>query len=814
MKKGKILLSGLILIAAMSFALRFKNIGEDFGARVSGYYHEKIGNTLFLHTDKSIYIPNESIWFKAYILNSFIQHEVLYLRLINAEKQIVLQKEFPVYDIRAHGDMLIPITMPAGRYTLVAYTDKMINYSPELVFTKQIQVIKDQSADWKAEALIADSTAFSPGKTPEIMVKVSGVNGLEIAKAKGTYQIYTKDKKPIADGKFLTGPTGVAAINFSYPAITATEDLFLECKITDREQTKELHIRLPKNPAMVLASCYPEGGHLINGISNTVFIETTDAGGQPVAAKVVLKSEKRPVITATTNAEGYATIAFTPDPKEKYSLAISSPGYSGNVAFPLKIDPAGYVIRLTGPADHPALVVKNQNMPGNVVLLGRTLSELILNKPLTIKSGDSVQVPLPQNDSVNHIVDLGLFDEGNKLLAERLVYLPVPEKYHVAVDFTKSNYTSREKVRAAITVTDANGHPVSANLSVAVVAEQTLDPLAEQQITQTDLYTLQHYNPKLREIGELNNELIREHIRSGNWPDVISYQLKGRINTLSNAAGVFGFVTSKKKNKKIDLKTLYLYGHDGLTEVPVSETGVFSIPAKDLVTGRGDTKYLIINKDFNDIYDLHIKNYAADFDSKLALVNFPGSLPVFNQAGYSPQLAAVMSGKILNEVVIKGTKSTPVTPGDFNVTDYHSPNCSDYVCFYNVLNCKNHPGGGSPPVEGQIYVLNGRPIRYHECSSNEEKTNIYKVKNIDSPRDFYLPDYEKEPVSTPELQSTIFWAPNANTQANGKTSIEFYTIMVKGAFTIIVQGLTMHGLAPVFGKSEFKVIPKNGASSK
>lgn len=91
---------------------------------------------------------------------------------------------------------------------------------------------------------------------------------------------------------------------------------------------------------------------------------------------------------------------------------------------------------------------------------------------------------------------------------------------------------------------------------------------------------------------------------------------------------------------------------------------------------------------------------------------------------------------------------------------------------------------------------------------------MYKVKNIDSPQDFYLPDYEKEPVSSPELQSTIFWSPNSNTQINGKTSIEFYTSDVEGPFTIMVQSLTMHGLVPVFGKSEFKVIPKNGASSK
>lgn len=812
MKKKKILLLGLTMLVILSSSTRFIDIVEDFRARVSGYYHEKIGSVLFLHTDKSIYIPNESIWFKAYILNSSpLQHEVLYLRLLNDQKQIVLRKEFPVYDIRSNGDMLIPVTLTPGRYQLIAYTDKMISFDPENVFVQQIQVIKDQLSELKAEVLIADSADFSTGKKPEITVKVSA-HGYGIKKASGTYKIYASDKKTIIGGKFVTDFTGVASFNFTYPVIAKTEDLFLQCKVTDKGQSKELNIRLPKTTATVLAHCYPESGHLVNGISNRVLIAVTDAGGQPVAAKVVLESRIRQIAITTTNINGLALINFTPDIREKYSLAINSPGYSGTIAFPVKIDPAGYVIQLTGPPDHPMIMVKNQNMQGNIVLLGRTLSELKLNKPLTLKSGDSVLVSLPQNDSVNHVIDLGLFDADNKLLAERLVYLPVSEKYHITFHFDKASYTSREKVRADIMVTDVNGNPISANLSVAVVAKQTLDSLTEKRITETDLYALRHYRTNSKEINNLNNELIMENIRSGSWTDVMNYQPKGQIVLFSNAAGVFGYVVDKK-NKKIDLKTLYLYGKSGITTVPVNVNGTFSIPARDLVTQRGETKYLIVNQDFNDRYDLQIKDYSADFDAKLVMDSLLENLPVYDLVKHSDQLSSMLSGKMLSEVIVKATKRTPVSPGDFiSVTEYHSSNCSDYVCFYNILNCKNHPGG-MPPVEGQIYVLNGRTIRYHGCRSSDSKKNTYPVKNIDSPQSFYLPDYASEPVSSDELQSTIFWEPNLNIQPNGKSTIEFYTSDISGAFTIVVQGLTVKGLTPVFGKLDFTVVQKKESSN-
>lgn len=550
MKKKKIIFLGLTLLAIVSSSSRFIDIVEDFKARVSDYYHEKMGAVLFLHTDKTIYIPNENIWFKAYILNSApLQNEVLYLRLLNEQKQIVLRKEFPVYDIRSHGDMLIPITIAPGRYRLIAYTDKMINFNPENVFVQQIQIIKDHSYELKAEALIADSADFSAGKKPEIMVKVSA-NDHESAKARGTYKIYTADKKINIEGKFVTGPTGIAIINFTYPIIAENEDLFLQCQVIDKEQSKELNIRLPKTTIAVSAHCYPEGGHLVNGTSNRVFIAIANANGLPLVAKVTLINHDKQVATTTTDTDGYAIVTFTPDIKEKYSLRIKSPGYSGTIAFPLKTESAGYVMQLKGSPEQPMLMVKNQNMQGNIVLLGRTLAELRLNKRLTLKTGDSVLVSLPQNDSVSHVIDLGLFGEDNKLLAERLVYLPVPKKYRVTFHFDKSSYTSREKVRADIIVTDINGNPVSANLSVAAVAKQTLDPLSEKRIIETNLYTLRHYNANLKDINDINNELIREEIRTGNWSDVMNYQPKGQINMFANAAGVFGYVVNKKKKDR------------------------------------------------------------------------------------------------------------------------------------------------------------------------------------------------------------------------------------------------------------------------
>ena len=85
---------------------------------------------LFLHTDKNIYSPNERIWFKAYMLSGAVaDSKVLYVRLLDANKKLMLRAAYPVYDIRAHGDLLLPDTLKDGNYFLYAYADQMINFS-------------------------------------------------------------------------------------------------------------------------------------------------------------------------------------------------------------------------------------------------------------------------------------------------------------------------------------------------------------------------------------------------------------------------------------------------------------------------------------------------------------------------------------------------------------------------------------------------------------------------------------------------------------------------------------------------------------
>jgi len=80
---------------------------------------------LFLHTDKAIYVNNEYIWFSAYLLNTTTTDtaaHTLYTVLCERNKQEpVLAERFLVRYGFGQGAILLPDSLPAGEYNLLAY---------------------------------------------------------------------------------------------------------------------------------------------------------------------------------------------------------------------------------------------------------------------------------------------------------------------------------------------------------------------------------------------------------------------------------------------------------------------------------------------------------------------------------------------------------------------------------------------------------------------------------------------------------------------------------------------------------------------
>ena len=142
----KTLLLSLCFMFCMSLLFAQANrqalrIQEQFSQRHLNYPQEKI----YIHHDKEVYLPNESIWFKLYLMDAS-EHipsslsQLAYVELINPQDSIVATRNIHIQEGGGHGDILIDPKWPQGIYTLRAYTAYMRNYDEAFIFQKEIQI--------------------------------------------------------------------------------------------------------------------------------------------------------------------------------------------------------------------------------------------------------------------------------------------------------------------------------------------------------------------------------------------------------------------------------------------------------------------------------------------------------------------------------------------------------------------------------------------------------------------------------------------------------------------------------------------------
>ena len=104
----------------------------------------------YIHTNKSCYHINETIWFKAYF-NYYAPaykdslSRVLYVDLIDIKQKLVTTKIFPV---DSNGMVIgnFPLySFLSGDYQLRAYTRWMLNFNKSLIFLKTIKILDDDA---------------------------------------------------------------------------------------------------------------------------------------------------------------------------------------------------------------------------------------------------------------------------------------------------------------------------------------------------------------------------------------------------------------------------------------------------------------------------------------------------------------------------------------------------------------------------------------------------------------------------------------------------------------------------------------------
>ncbi len=128
-------------------------IQDSIYSQLALFPQEKI----HLHTDRSMYVPGEKIWFKAYIVDAMSHlsptySQYVYVELIDASDSLVTRvMAYSDKNGLFHGNIFLSQLIPEGDYTIRAYTRYMENLGDDYFFKKPIHIGSFSAASKQAK---------------------------------------------------------------------------------------------------------------------------------------------------------------------------------------------------------------------------------------------------------------------------------------------------------------------------------------------------------------------------------------------------------------------------------------------------------------------------------------------------------------------------------------------------------------------------------------------------------------------------------------------------------------------------------------
>lgn len=268
---------------------------------------------LYLHTDKEVYCVGDTIWFKGYLKNSsslseFSESNYIYVELISAlaQKNVYSMKDVMVESVkervkikRINGEFVGHIAIPKNLNTGVAvvrgYSYWMMNYAPEYMFYKNIELrnpMKDsyvESLDNKDEKtsekyleagvlgpnskskrvkedidiqFLPESGRYTVGHNSVIAFKAINSKGKGI---KVTGEVFDKQNSKLA--QFKSSDLGMGILHLNTPAIP--EKMYAIVK-TESGDSVKVDFPLPSQSAVVINMNLTAQSVMMNVYSNAI----------------------------------------------------------------------------------------------------------------------------------------------------------------------------------------------------------------------------------------------------------------------------------------------------------------------------------------------------------------------------------------------------------------------------------------------------------------------------------------------------------------------------------------------------------------
>ena len=286
-------------------------------------------------------------------------------------------------------------------------------------------------------------------------------------------------------GTATVDSSGNAGASFRLPSAIARGEGVIAMIIEDGGTVETATKTIPILLQTLDLAIYPEGGDLIAGLPNRVYVEGRTPARKPAdMAGVVVNAAGREVATFRTEHEGRGRFSFVPAKGETYSLRITEPAGIKTVFALPALKASGVVISSTSditPRLKDVVVRLGATSDGSyLIVLSQRGKELAL-KPVTLRANQPADFTLAVPKFLDGVIVVTVYNDRMSPMAERLIFRQPEHRLKVQVVPDGTDYVPGDKVTLRVKTIDDTGKPVSAMVGLTVTDSSVLEMIEKRE---------------------------------------------------------------------------------------------------------------------------------------------------------------------------------------------------------------------------------------------------------------------------------------------------------------------------------------------
>lgn len=442
------------------------SIKNNFRKQAQLFPQEK----LYVQIDKPYYITGEDIWFRGHLTDALTllpdtTSRYIYAELIDPTDFVQVRVKIRPQNGAYSGYIRLDEELPEGEYQLRFYTKFMEGLGDDFFFKRTIRIGDPLSALYRTEL---SHEYQDNNKKIEIELRFVDIEkGIKIRPDEVRIK---NDKGELKTLKISEENT----VRLSLKNTKSRNVVYLEYDYSDKFHKQ--YISIP-NPDDFEVSFMPEGGHVVLRESNRIAFKALNSNGMGEDIEGVIVNEKGDTLTSiSTQHLGMGTFyLYQNDINEKiYAICRNKNNLEKRYELP------------AGTSELPALHVNWQK--DKLLVAVRNIANLHHQGKyyLVLQTGgivlnavewdmDKEFIIVPKNILPSGVIQVILIDTNMNPLSERLIFnINKGSLANVIFNTDKTNYRSREKVKASMTVLDADSIPQLANFSLSVTDDKDI----------------------------------------------------------------------------------------------------------------------------------------------------------------------------------------------------------------------------------------------------------------------------------------------------------------------------------------------------